>query len=155
MTNASSIPGTATKIDDLFGSALEIATVIQMAWPNRLRCRKPLSPLRPRCVLAQVRGLLHPRAPGPMDRVSASGIVHLRWKAICCAAWPSGIVNSTPSSAFSARPWVSFWLAPDGFDPGAHSTPPPPPSFTSSVPCPASLVDRSRYRHGFSLSTAE
>jgi hypothetical protein len=36
MTNASSTPGTAAKIDDLLGSALAVATVIQVAWPNRV-----------------------------------------------------------------------------------------------------------------------
>jgi hypothetical protein len=147
MTNASSTPGTAAKIDDLFGSALARTTVIHKAWPNPHRCRKSVSALRPRNVLkgnggAQVRGLFHPQATGPMDNVSASEIRLWHCKAIFRAKWPSGIRNSTLSSAFSARPWISFWLAPDGFDLGADGTPPPPPSFTSSsFPRPASWVD--------------
>ena len=112
MTNASSIPGTAAQIDDLFGSALAIATVIQMAWPNRLRCRN-LCPLAP-----EVRSCPGPAVCSTLELQAPWTVSAHRGSCICAgkrsvrAAWPSGIVNSTPSSAFSARPWVSFWLAP-------------------------------------------
>jgi hypothetical protein len=127
MTNASSTPGTAAKIDDLFGSAVAVATVIHVAWPNRFHRRKPAFPLRPRNVLkgdgsGQVRDLLRPQAAGPMDSVSASGIGPWHWKAIFRATWPSRTKNSMPSPAFAARPWMSFWRAPDRLDPGADST---------------------------------
>jgi hypothetical protein len=48
MTNARSTPGTAAKIDDLFGSALAVATVIHVAWPKRSRRRKHAFNLCPR-----------------------------------------------------------------------------------------------------------
>ena len=109
MTNASSTPGTAAKIDDLFGSAFAVATVIHMAWPNRLHRRKPASDLRPRGTLkgdggAQVRGRLRAKGADPMDGVSTPGIGHWHWKAIFRATWPLRTKNSTPSAAFLARP---------------------------------------------------
>jgi hypothetical protein len=101
MTNASSTPVTAAKIDDLFGSALAIATVIHGAWPNR----KNASGLLPSSPLKGDSG-----GQASVD-VSASAIGHWQWKAIFRATWLLRTKNSTPSPAFSARPWMGFSLA--------------------------------------------
>jgi hypothetical protein len=110
MTSACSTPVTAAQIDDLFGSAPAVATVIYGVWPDRF--------LRQR--------LMH-RPIGP-------GIAPWHWKAIFRATCPSQIKNSTPSPAYSAKPCISFWRAPNRLDPVADGT---PPSFTSSGPLPS------------------
>jgi hypothetical protein len=110
MTNASSTPGTAAKIDDLLGSALAVATVIQVAWPNRVHRRKHASDLRPR-------DALNGDGDGQVPVEDASGIGHWRWKAMFRATWPLGTKNSTPSPASSVRPWINFSLARDGLIP--------------------------------------
>jgi hypothetical protein len=113
----SSTPVTAAKIDDLFGSALAVATAIDIAWPSRVHRRKRTSG-------PSTRGSRNKYSGGqaPVDRVSASAIGLWPWKAIFRATWLSRRKNSTPSAVFLARPWMNFSLATDELVPSPSVT---------------------------------
>ena len=120
MKSAYSIPVTAFKIGDLSGSDLAVVAVIHVAWPNRVRRRRPAPTPGPRDVLRGARDgrLRMRRSPRSIDRVSTSKIRHWGWKATFPAIWPSVIRNSTPLPVCSVMHWMSFFLALDGLDRG-------------------------------------
>jgi hypothetical protein len=128
MKNASPIPGTIAKNDDLFGSALGVATVIHIAWPNLFRCQNPASALFRRDVRkskgsAKLRGRLRALHTAILHGFSTSGIAHWEWRAIYPATRSLGMKNSTPSPASSARPWIAFCLVSDRLGQWADSQP--------------------------------
>jgi hypothetical protein len=125
MKDTYSIPVAAFKIGNLSGSDLEVVTVIHVEWPNRVHCRKLGPTLTLRDVLrgdrnSRLRGPLPMRSAQPVDGVRTSKIGHRNWKAIFPAIWSSVIGNSTPLSACSAMPWMTFLPVRDGLDWGGE-----------------------------------